>query len=98
MSTGDQLKTGPPGQDSRILIELPGCGSSAGVIAQREINVTFIPENITEVAAKSNFLFQAFSSTYGPGSSRERPAICLSLDLVLMHVYLCHHGDLHFYQ
>lgn len=62
MSKGDHLKTGPPGQDSRILIELPGCGSSAGLIAQREINVTFIPENITEVAAKSNFLFQAFSS------------------------------------
>lgn len=26
MPEGDHLKTGPPGQDSRILIELPGCG------------------------------------------------------------------------
>lgn len=26
MPESDPLKTGPPGQDSRILIELPGCG------------------------------------------------------------------------
>lgn len=65
MSKGDHLKTGPPGHDARILIELPGSGRPCWSDSPEGDKCHFVPENITKVAAKSNFPLQAFLQPKG---------------------------------